>query len=407
MDPARSMSPLTRLTSRQSTGQVDPTIVNPKHLAPAEREAVCEQCHMVGTERIAQRGRTFWDFRPGLPLSSVIEIFVPQTQEGSGKAVTHVEFLRRSRCFTASGGQLGCLSCHDSHLYREPEARRDFYRTACLKCHKDKPCQVPVAERLRQNPKDHCTDCHMPPYTVVSMPHTASTDHSIPRRPSAPRIIPREKSQGKGWQTPLVPFYHPDPETQNPELIRCLAIALTIQLSKGMSVNQWGKPLRQMLNMALLRDPEDLEAWHARAEVLKWQGRPAEALADLKTLLAKGPADELALSEVADLANQMNQLETADAYCRQVIEMNPWNANHRTQYVSILLRRQAWEEVLKQSKETPSTGSVQCSRAHRPDRGSAEDWSQGSSPGRLRRLESLASAQPPAIGGLVQERSEE
>ncbi len=336
----------------KSTGQVDTTIVNPKRLAAEERGAVCEQCHMVGTERVPQRGRQFWDFRPGLPLSSVIEIFVPETQGVSEKLVTHVESLRQSRCFTASGGQLSCFSCHDSHVYREPEARGDFYRTACLTCHKDKPCKEPIVERLRQNPRDRCTDCHMPRYTVAKTAHLASTDHSIPRRPSAPQNVLEEKLQGKRWNAPLVPFYHSGSEDRNPELIRCLAIAQTSQLKKkNVPVQSWGTPLSQRLDKAIVRDPDDLEAWRAKAWVLEEQGRPAEALATLKTLLAKGPPDELALDEAGNLAFQLNQLDTAATYARQAVAMNPGAASYRAQYVAILVHQQAWDEVLKQSGE--------------------------------------------------------
>ena len=38
-------------------GDVDPTIVNPAHLDPPLREAVCEQCHLAGEARVLRRGR--------------------------------------------------------------------------------------------------------------------------------------------------------------------------------------------------------------------------------------------------------------------------------------------------------------------------------------------------------------
>jgi len=281
--------------------------------------------------------------------------------------VTHVEFLRRSRCFNASGGQLGCLSCHDSHVHREPEARRDLYRTACLKCHEDKPCKVPVAERLRQNSRDRCTDCHMPRYAAVNIPHAASTDHSIPRRPSAPQNDQEEEPRGERRNTPLVPFYHPGPTARNPESTRCLAIALTSQLNKGaVPVQPWGEAVGQMLDTVIARDPEDREAWHAKAQVLKQQGRTVEALTTLKTFLAKGPPDELALFEAGCLAHQLNHLDTAATYARQAVEMNPGLVWYRTEYVSVLYQQHAWDEVLEQSREVlrvdPSRVQVRAAR---------------------------------------------
>ncbi|MEZ6064314.1 MAG: multiheme c-type cytochrome [Planctomycetaceae bacterium] len=78
-------------------------IVNPVDLPPAEREAVCQQCHLTGVERVVRAGRSEFDFRPGDRLSDVWMAFVlPGSGEGAGKrmAVSHVEELQTSRCWT-------------------------------------------------------------------------------------------------------------------------------------------------------------------------------------------------------------------------------------------------------------------------------------------------------------------
>jgi Flp pilus assembly protein TadD len=335
-----------QVQARLSGGR-DVTIVNPKHLATAEREAVCEQCHLVGRERIVQRGRRITDFRPGLPLPAALEVFVPDTRTAmAGRAVTQVEFMRRSRCFTASGGQLGCQSCHDSHVYREPEERRSFYRSACLKCHKEKSCRMPAPQRLLQSPRDSCTQCHMPRYTVRSIPHTAATDHSIPRRPSPPQEVTENKPQVPDPKMAVVPFYHPDLDTSDPEVARCLGIALGFQLAKGkLAAQPWADRAAQLLNWATVRDPEDWEAFRAKAALLMKQGENAEALRALGTILAKAPDTEVALESAAYLAEQLQQLEAATTYWRRAIAMNPWQASYRQQLAGVLAKRGAWEET--------------------------------------------------------------
>src|SRR5205823_3198677 len=55
---------------------IDYTIVNPKHLKPDLRAAVCEQCHLEGETRIVRRGRDLFDFRPGLPMQAFWSVFV-------------------------------------------------------------------------------------------------------------------------------------------------------------------------------------------------------------------------------------------------------------------------------------------------------------------------------------------
>jgi hypothetical protein len=46
----------------------DRTIVNPAELEPSLRDAVCEQCHLIGHRRVARLDRRAEEFRPGLPF---------------------------------------------------------------------------------------------------------------------------------------------------------------------------------------------------------------------------------------------------------------------------------------------------------------------------------------------------
>ena len=90
-------------------------------------------------------------------------VFLPaHDPTGEQHAVSQVEQMFASRCFRASDGALGCVSCHDPHDRGAPEARDDTYRASCLECHGGKGCSLPAAERRKKSPQDSCVACHMP-----------------------------------------------------------------------------------------------------------------------------------------------------------------------------------------------------------------------------------------------------
>ena len=92
-------------------------------------------------------------FGPACALGQFWSIFVHAHEPGQeDKAVNHVEQLHLSRCFQASAGKLGCLSCHDPHVAVGPDRRIAHYRTRCLTCHQQHGCSLPpgLAGRRRQ-----------------------------------------------------------------------------------------------------------------------------------------------------------------------------------------------------------------------------------------------------------------
>jgi hypothetical protein len=167
----------------------DLTIVNPADLEPpALREAVCQQCHYQGTERLNRPGRTPFEYRPGLPFDEYVAVLTSRADPAErDRAVGHVEEMRQSRCFVESGGKLGCISCHDPHRLPGAAERVAYYRDRCLACHNDRGCNLPRADRLARAPGDDCTSCHMPHYPSGNIAHTSQTNHTIPRNPGPAR----------------------------------------------------------------------------------------------------------------------------------------------------------------------------------------------------------------------------
>jgi hypothetical protein len=65
--------------------------------------------------------------------------------------------LMQSRCYSESGGELSCGSCHDPHSGTSSDAGR--YERACLNCHE--PKQTGQAA-CGAGHADRCVSCHMP-----------------------------------------------------------------------------------------------------------------------------------------------------------------------------------------------------------------------------------------------------
>lgn len=159
-------------------------IVNPAKLKPELRESVCNQCHHLAAARVLRHGRSSFDFRPGQHVEEIWTFLDEPSQlnsEGRVTAVSHVQQMRQSRCFSASDGKFGCISCHDPHRRPSKDERLAFYRKRCLNCHHDDDCLSPNEARQAEN--DSCIACHMPAGDAGNISHISQTDHRIIRSP--------------------------------------------------------------------------------------------------------------------------------------------------------------------------------------------------------------------------------
>lgn len=192
------------------TSGKDP-IVNPAKLDPELRESVCNQCHHLTAARVLRHGRTHFDFRPGMNVDEIWTLMDATSDvsgDGEVTSVSHVQQMRRSRCFVESEGQLGCISCHDAHSVPSEIERADFYRKRCLTCHDDSSCEAP--RELRQAESDSCIVCHMPAGNSNNVTHVSVTDHRVVRRrdeaavekadPAAMLALPENARKMPKWE---------------------------------------------------------------------------------------------------------------------------------------------------------------------------------------------------------------
>ena len=335
-----------RQAANENYTKPDDTIVNPKKLDLVPRDAVCEQCHLQGEERVLRRGRDTFDFRPGLPLHDVWSVFtrLPELNPNP-RSVGQVEQMHQSRCFQGSAGKLGCISCHDPH--ERPAAGKpvEFYRGRCLTCHETKGCTVPIAERKKRQSDDSCIACHMSKAGSSNIPHTAVTDHRVPRRPDAsPLKTPRPVSPG---EVPIVHFHRTAPGVDSKAMGRDLGIALAALTRDNAAAASQLTPLAiPLLEEATKAFPNDERAWEALGMLLRTAGRPDDAAIAYEKALALKPDLEGSLTEAAATAMALGQTDVAIGYWQRATAVNPWVPRYYFELARRYAERRDWSRVV-------------------------------------------------------------
>jgi Flp pilus assembly protein TadD len=334
---------------------VDYTIVDPRHLEPVQRDSVCQQCHLQGEVRIARRGRSPFDFRPGLPLHLFLSTFVLRPEAMAGqKSVGHVEQMNQSRCFQESKGRLSCISCHNPHELPAPETRVAFFRDGCLQCHESgKACSSPLEIRRQKSPADSCIDCHMPRGASANIVHAAVTDHRIlsdPKKGGQSSLSGPSRALGPN-EIPLLYFHRELVSSEDPAVDRELALAM-IEVARNSKVDALAQRVGQtalpLLAAAVRASPDDVDAWEARGYAYWLMGRTKEALAASETALALAPRRELALKDAGFFAAKLGRKDLAVRYWKELLTVNPWQEPPHYNLAKVAAEKGEWEEALRE-----------------------------------------------------------
>ena len=337
---------------------VDETIVNPRHLEPALREAICQQCHIDPDIMVLRRGRGPFDFRPGLPLHLFWSMFLKKSGRAENLFVGQVDQMYASRCFQASSGKMGCTTCHEPHKLPPSDTKIAFYRGRCLQCHEKQGCSLPLADRQAKTPDDNCMLCHMPQRNSKDINHSWISDHRIPRMPAKAEGSRPERKPEPG-EMPLVLFHENLVEpSHRPELQRDLAIALAevggslhIADPKAMEVAaSIARRALPLLEPGLAAWPDDVPAYEAKAIALRLQNRREEALQALERALQLAPDREFALARAARLAVELDQFPRAKTYLQRAIAVNPYDAGYHADLAGCFAVAREWPQVLQECR---------------------------------------------------------
>ena len=158
----------------------DFTIVNPARLSKPLQMDLCQRCHLQGIA-VLKEGRDFEDFKPGMHLREVMNVFLPRFAHAENDFImaSQADRLRLSKCYKAS--ELTCITCHNPHVSVMETAQSHFNNT-CLKCHHAFETSIPEHQVVESNSLN-CVECHMPQSGSIDIPHVSITDHFIRKKP--------------------------------------------------------------------------------------------------------------------------------------------------------------------------------------------------------------------------------
>lgn len=324
--------------------EVDP-IVNPINLSPEKRDAVCYQCHLQGENRVTRYGRGEYDFRPGMFISDIWVPFLKSGKAVDGKAdaVSQVEQMRQSKCFTESSGAFGCISCHDPHKSPTETGRIDFYRDQCIKCHEtdNQPdCGLAKPDRLVKSPMDSCIQCHMPKLNAGDVPHTPQTDHRV-QIPNIPFKYESIDEDGfRIWSDGKIPTVE-------------LARAKTISLAEKAYFSRDPQVIEKaMEGLQYFHPPadDDLLLNEALAQIYWAQGEQDSALILWKKLLQGNPKDEFLLAGIAFSLQEANRLPEAYQYYKRLIAVNDSRPETLRGFVDVCTQLKKYDEGVEAAK---------------------------------------------------------
>lgn len=153
-------------------GEIDYSIVNPKHLSIDKQLDICQQCHLQGIV-VNRNGKRFQDYRPGLNIAQFYDVFTAEVFNSQEFGIaSHAERLKKSACFQKS--KMTCTTCHNAHQPTD----LSIALKACLKCHSE-PHQKKCSLKNEQKNQLNCVQCHLNQSGTSDIPHVKFTDHYI------------------------------------------------------------------------------------------------------------------------------------------------------------------------------------------------------------------------------------
>jgi Flp pilus assembly protein TadD len=327
----------------------DPTIVNPGNLAPALANDICMSCHQTGDTRVFQPGKSYQDFRPGMPLDRVMAILmVPPTRENPPREdhVEHYYSMSMSKCFRVSANrpdekQMRCITCHDPHIEPTAAEAPAFFNGKCMSCHTAQSCKEPAETRQHTGSvKDNCIGCHMQKREGIAISHTSITNHRIMRQPNEP--FPDTAFEQTTAALPdLIHLNRVSGESAPPPAVTLLQAYWQL---KGQSPVYAASYLRTLQELEKT-EPENAIVQAALGHKALSDGRLDQAAVHLNESLRLNPAQPAVYAVLAEVANKRGQAAEAVALAQKAVALDPFNAALRKTLVQSLIHAKQYSDA--------------------------------------------------------------
>lgn len=322
----------------------DTSIVNPLTLTPDRRDAVCNQCHLQGKQRVARYGRRIDDFRPGDRLDDVMAVLVAKTgvrADGRTKSVSQVEQMNDSECFKQSSGRLGCTSCHNPHAHVSGD-KADYYRSRCMQCHDEHSCSLAAEKRQAAPANDSCIYCHMPRLSAHDVPHATQTDHRILRH-ADPEPMPFDGAETASESVLFDEDHTPMPDW---EIERVAAFGkLREYEQQNYGPERELLEIEQTLRAVVELAPDDIVSWFALGTSAVLRHDLGSARQAWERVLELKPKHEPTLNALVNVCQNSGDTAAALAYLDRLIALNPWRARDQARRATLLAELGDWQQA--------------------------------------------------------------
>jgi tetratricopeptide (TPR) repeat protein len=363
-------------------GEADTTIVQPARLSRALQLDVCQQCHLTGVT-VFKPGEDMMTFRPGQPLAVHRTVFAPEEQVQDPERFgisSQAARLAQSACFQQ--GALTCTTCHNPHVSVR-ELGPDHFNQTCIRCHDAGVGAAVCSREAHATPAEamsgNCVGCHMQKGGTSDIPHVRFTDHWIRRRlPPArdpddlQRILVRSRpltlvpvgmtTSAPSPRDEALAYYHFFQTRHRlpvylPQVIRLARQArqqgaddaeLLLTLGRALADQDSLDAAAAVLAEAATRNPGHARIHYWLGEVLFRAGKPAEALAPLRTTVAAQPAFNEARIKLAEVLTAQEQRDEATTVLEEAVRHNPIHHPQAWNNLGFLyLQGQQFDEALR------------------------------------------------------------
>ncbi len=340
--------------------EVDWSIVNPKKLGAELQFQLCQRCHLQGNAVLA-KNKSFLDFKPGMYLDSVMDVFLPRYQNSDDEFImaSHADRLKQSECFKLSNGSFNCISCHNPHVSVQ-NTNTEIFNTTCKSCHSNQETNFDCTRIVEDLDDNNCVKCHMPKSGSIDIPHVTVHDHFI-RKPQLANIAAVEKGEFLGLKS----INNPAPSP------RSRAIAYLQQFERFEKNSIYLDSAEQILSTQnkMVFWQEWVHFYYLKnnpSGILKFleeNGKKSDWLTKLKRTSLSN-TDAWVAYRIAESYRQFNDYETALLYAKVAVDLAPYHLEFKIKQSSIFAINKDFKNaekgylfVIKQNKLLPEAWS--------------------------------------------------